>query len=367
MNSRIYLSQASIPDLVITIFKKLISFEFIFKSYIHFYKRLVGEYDILCFIVLILGAAGLIHALISTKKNTTAFLFLYFFIFTLTYPPVFSAVFRTLVKYHIFVRYYLSFTPVLIAGLAVGLYYALFFLSLLLKSKYRLSTRIRYLPHVFLLIIFLFSFYGNTQSLKQMYVTRNRNWKKLYELFKYHSAPGDTAYIINLVRPGKARRMFITKTFYYKDETERHVRLRGGRGLIVRDYQNICSGKQQGNVYFVVAKGDRKIKKSYFKNFDDISIRRLPGLFIFRLLNRGNLPEKILSFFDCLAGNLRQKEHNYIVYETLFNLEMANRNLSKAKQHLDTLERIALHRQLKSRIEKFKKRWESISALKSLK
>lgn len=358
-HSSSYLTNASILHQVTAVFKKLISFKFIFESYINFYKHLVGEYDILCLIVLILGVAGLIHALISRKKNATALLFLYFLIFALAYPPVFSSIFKTLIKYHMYVRYYLSFTPVLIAGLAVGLYYALFFLSLLLKNKYKLSTPIRYLPHVFLLIVFLFSFYGNTQDLKRMYSTKFREWEKLYEIFKYHSAPGDTAYIVNLANPGQwVPTYFYAQKLYYSDETERYVRLKG-KGIIVEDYQNIRTGKQRGNIYFVFLKGNLLVKKSFFKNLDEIQFHRFRYIFVVRLLNNKSLPENILDFYYCLADNLPKRKSSYIVYETLFNLELANGRLMKAKQHLDTLVKFDTGGKLKAKIEEFKKRWQS--------
>jgi hypothetical protein len=258
-----------------------------------------------------------------------------------------------------YVRYYLSFAPVLIAGLAVGLYYALFFLSHLLKNKYKLSTPIRYMPHVFLLIIFLFSFYGNTQDLKKMYATKFREWEKLYELFKYHSAPGDTAYIINLANPGQwVPTYFFAQEFYYGDETEREVCLKG-KGSIVEDYQNIRTGKQRGSVYFVFLKGSLLVKKSFFKNLDDIQFHRFRYIFVVRLLNNKNLPENILNFYYCLADNLPKRKSSYIVYETLFNLELANGRLMKAKKHLDTLVKFDTGGKLKAKIVEFKKRWQS--------
>jgi hypothetical protein len=193
-----------------------------------------------------------------------------------------------------------------------------------------------------------------------MYITKRREWKKMYELFKYHSAPGDTAYLISLTPPGKERSLFIAHRVYYGNKAERYVRLKGGRFSIVNDYQNIRSGKQRGNIYFVVPRGSFKLKQSYFTHLSGIIIYHFKGLSIAHLLNDGRLPKKILNFFHCLADNLGKKIGNYLVYEMLFELEMANRNLGKAKRYLDTLVKIDTHGQLKARIERFKRRWQSI-------
>jgi hypothetical protein len=272
---------------------------------------------------------------------------------------VFESVFKTLINYHVKLWYYLTLTPVLIAGLGVGLYYALSFLSHLLKIKPQLRISTKYLVRVFFLVIFLFSFYGNTQSLRETYMIQNREWEKVYELFKYHSAPGDTAYIFNLTPPWRwSPTYFYSQKFYYKKETERYVHLKSKRN-IADDFQNIHSGKQKGNIYIVILRSGEKLKESYFKGLNDISIHPFYRAFIIRFFDNGRLPENILNFFYCLAKNLPKNKHTYIVYETLFQLEMTRGKLKEAQQLLYTLRRINTYGKLKAKINELVKKWQN--------
>lgn len=356
-NTRLYLKPAPLPDHIVTFFKNLISINF--ETYINYYKPLVENYMLLYIIVLILGSAGLIYTLIFKKKNTINLLFLYFLIFTLVYPLVFESLFNTLINYHVKLWYYLTLTPVLIAGLGVGLYYSQSFLSHLLKSKPQLLISSKYPIQVFFMVIFLFSFYGNTQSLKETYKIQNREWEKVYELFKYHSAPEDTAYIFNLTPPWRwSPTYFYSQKFYYKKETERYVHLKSKRN-IADDFQNIQLGKEKGNIYIVILKSRVKLKKSYFKNLNDISIHNFYRAFIVRILNNGRLPENIMNFFYCLAKNLPKNQHTFVVYETLFQLEMARGKLKEAQQLLYTLRRNYTQGKLKARINQLKKKWQN--------
>jgi 4-amino-4-deoxy-L-arabinose transferase-like glycosyltransferase len=355
-NTRLYLKPAPLVDQIITFFKNLVSINF--ETYINYYKPLVENYLLFYIIVLIIGVTGFVYSFISKKTNTINLLFLYFLIFTLVYPLVFESAFKTLINYHVKLWYYLTLTPVLIAGLGVGLYYARSFLSHLLKSKPRLHLSGKYTVQVFFLVIFLFSFYGNIQSLKKTYMIQNREWEKVYELFKYHSAPGDTAYIFNLIPPWRwSPTYFYSQKFYYKNETERYVHLKSKRN-IADDFRNINSGKQKGNVFLVILTGEEKLKESYFKGLNDISIHNFYRAFIVRILNNGRLPENIMNFFYRLAKNLPKNIHTYIVYETLFQLEMARGKLKKAQQLLGTMGRRYTHSKLKIRINQLKKKWQ---------
>jgi 4-amino-4-deoxy-L-arabinose transferase-like glycosyltransferase len=356
LNAQKYLKPASFLHLIVTFFKNLSSISF--ETYINYYKPLVENYHFLYLIVLILGAAGFIYTFISNKKNTISLLFLYFFIFTLVYPLVFESGFKTIINYTVQLRYYLTFTPVLIAGLGFGIYYALLFLSNLVKIKPQLHISGKYLVRGFFLVIFLFSFYGNTQSLKETYMIQNREWEKVYELFKYHSAPGDAAYIFNLTPPWKwSPTYFYTQKFYYKNEAERYVHLKSNRD-IADDFRNINSGKQKGNVFLVILTGEKKLKESYFKGLNDITIHNFYRAFIVRFFNNGKLAENILNLFYRLAKKLPKDKHTYIVFETLFHLEMARGNLKKAQKLLYILKRIYTHGKWKARINQLKKKWK---------
>lgn len=356
VNAQIYLKPASLLHHIVTFFKNLSSISF--ETYINYYKPLAANYHLLYLIVLILGAAGFIYTLISKRKNTISLLFLYFFIFTLVFPLVFESGFKTFINYYVNIRYYLTFTPVLIAGLGFGIYYALLFLSHLVKIKPKLRISGKYLARGFFLVIFLFSFYGNTQSLKETYMIQNREWEKVYELFKYHSAPGDTAYIFSLAPHWKwSPTYFYSQKFYYNNETERYVHLKAKRN-IADDFRNINSGKQKGNVFLVILTGEEKLKKSYFKGLNDISIHNFYRAFIVRFFNNGRLLENISNFFWRMKKNLPQDQHTYFVSETLFYLEIARGKLKKAQKLLYILQRIYNHAKWKPRINQLKKKWQ---------
>ncbi|MGD2085701.1 MAG: hypothetical protein PVH61_05900 [Candidatus Aminicenantes bacterium] len=356
VNAQKYLKPASLLHHIVTFFKNLSSISF--ETYINYYKPLVENYHLLYLIVLILGAAGFIYTLISKRKNTVSLLFLYFFIFTLVFPLVFESGFKTFINYTVKLRYYLTFTPVLIAGLGVGIYYALLFLSHLVKIKPKLRISGKYLVRGFFLVIFLFSFYGNTQSLKKTYMIQNREWEKVYEIFKYHSAPGDTAYIFNLASPWRwSPTYFYSQKFYYKNETERYVHLKSKRN-IADDFRNINSGKQKGNIFMVILTGEEKLKESFFKGLNDISIYPFYRAFIVRFFNNGWLLENIANFFWRMRKNLPKNKQTYIVSETLFHLEIARGKLKKAQKLLYTLQRIYNHAKWKPRINQLKKKWQ---------
>ena len=356
LNTRTYLQPASFSHLAAAFFKSLSSISF--ETYINYFKPLMENYYFLYFIVLILGAAGFIYDLISKKKNTVSLLFFYFLVFILVYPLVFESVFKIFINYSVTLRYYLTFTPVLIAGLGVGIYYALSFLSHLLKIKPQLRIPGKYLARGFFLVIFLFSFYGNTRSLRETYAIQNREWEKIYELFKYHSAPGDTAYIFNLAPPWKwVPTYFYCQNFYYKEESERYVHLKS-RINIADDFRNIDSGMQKGSVFLVILTGAEKLNESYFKGLNDISIHSFCRAFVVRFFDNGRLLENIPDFFWRMRKNLPQDKHTYIVYETLFLLEMARGKLEEAQQLLYTMRRIFTQGECKAKINQLENQWQ---------
>jgi hypothetical protein len=290
---------------------------------------------------------------------------LYFIIFIVVYPPLFHSIFYTLINYRIRTWYFLSFAPVLIAGLAFGLYYGRLFLSGFSQSR----AGLRILPRLaagFFLILFIFSFYGNTRALVRSYRLPTRQWRELYTMFKERSSPGDTAYILNLAPPGAWRpNYFYARDFYYQYPMVRNVRLHG-KGNIVKDYPGFLNRRHHGNIYIVVIKGGNRLKKSYFKTLPGAEIYKFYRLFAVRLPNNGNLAENILTFYYCLAKHLPRRPENYVVYETLFSLEMINGRLKKAGEHLEALEYLDPDGKLKEEINSFKKVWQEVNKKKLL-
>jgi hypothetical protein len=271
---------------------------------------------------------------------------------------VFDSVFNTLINYHVKRWYYLTLTPVLISGLGICFYYAVLFLSHLLKKIFQLHIPAKYPIRFFFLAIFLFCFYGNTQSLKKAYMIQNREWEKVYDLFKYHSSPGDTAYIFNLVPPGKwSPTHFYSQKFYYNNESERYVHLKSNRN-ITDDFQKIRQGKQKGNIYIMILSRGVELNKSDLESLNNIiSIHQFYRAFIVRILNNGRLSNNIIKFFYCLAENLPAKLQTYVIYDTLFQLEMAMGKYRNAYKILDTMKRRFHQEKLTGKITQLTKTW----------
>jgi hypothetical protein len=355
INGKLYLKSAPLTDRLAALVKGLYNLSF--GAYATHYKTLMGSYIVLYAVISVIGILGLVHAFYTKKRSFTRLLFLYFIIFMAVYPPLFHSIFYALINYRIRTWYFLCFGPVLIAALAFGLYYSRLFLSGL--SQWRAGLRL--LPRLaagFFLILFIFSFYGNTRSLMQSYRLPNREWRELYTLFKERSSPGDTAYILNLAPPGAWQpKIFYAQDFYYQYPMLRDVRL-PENGDIVRDYPGILNRRHYGNIYIVVIKGGDRLKKSFFKTLPDAELYEFYRLFVVRLPNNGKLAENILAFYYCLAEHLPRRPVNYMVYETLFSLEMINGRRQKAGEHLETLEHLDPGGKLKDEIDLFKKVWQ---------
>ena len=67
------------------------------------------------------------------------------------------------------------------------------------------------------------------------------------------------------------------------------------------------------------------------------------------------MPENILNFFRCLRKNLPKSKHTYVVYETLFRLEMARGKLKNAHNILYSLRKVFTHDQYKVKINQLEK------------
>jgi hypothetical protein len=358
INGEFYLKSTTLTEKLAAMVKGL--FNLSSGAYATHYKTLMGSYVVFCVVISIIGILGLIRAFYIKKRDFTRLLFLYFIIFIVVYPPMFHSIFYTLINYQIKTWYFLSFGPVLIAALAFGFYYGRLFLSSFSESWAGLRVLHR-IAAGFFLILFIFSFCRNTQSLAHSYRLPTREWRKLYTMFKERSSPRDTAYILNLAPPGAWRpNYFYARDFYYRYPMVRNVRLHG-KGDIVKDYPGFLNWRHHGNIYIVVIKGENRLKKSYFKTLTDAEIYKFYRLFAVRLLNNGNLAENILTFYYCLAKHLPRRLENYVVYETLFSLEMINGRLKKAREHLETLEYLHSDGKLKEEIDSFKKVWQEVN------
>ncbi len=372
INARVYLKQETLLERMLSLLKNIFSISF--ETYYSYFEPLVKHFEIFFILAFGLGIAGYILALRSEKRNTVSRLAPYLFIFILLYPIFFQAVFKTMIRYEVSIRYYLTFAPVLLAGLGVALYYTFFLLSRLARKAPRKWAG--YLIQGLLPALFAFSLYGNFTSLNFIYrFTGNAGWEKVYRLLKDHAFPGDSAYILGLNSPGKyAPSVFRGTKFYYPDEAGQWVNLRREE-TIVDDYPALRKGERKGDIYFVFQTGQGRVKnvllkkkKSFPLGSGDPVVDIFPfrRLLVVRIKDNGKIAGNILEFFALLGRTLAKQPQNYLVHENLFRMYMYDGRLGKAEFHLRTLEAMAKHKKLEEKIKNFKVQWQDRKAGRKL-
>lgn len=347
INAPVYLSSLSFFDKIAAILKNI--FTFSFDTYSGYFHPFIDHYAIPFFIVCAVGIAGWFMLRVkesgANKKTASpqSALFLYFILFTLAFPQVYQSVFSTLIRYHVKVRYFVTFFPVLLALTALALFFAVKWLKTLPVPQFKLKNRQWKPVHLFIILLstlFLFSFYASTQKMFRTYGSGNPEWSELYEMFSNRSAPGDLAYIVNLVRPGKwGPRGFYCDEFYYKKSSGQAVELMN-RHTIADHLPLIIKNRRERNIYLVFHHGYRKMKTRFFKRIKHISIHRFNRLFVIRLLNRGDRLETLYRVFSRLDKFLPRDISNHFVYRFMFLLEMEKGNRENAQKYLRLLSKL---------------------------
>lgn len=366
ISARLYLNQESWGEKIVAISRQLFSF----AGYTDYFQGLLAHFTILFLVIVVLGILGWFFMRgqeQGDKSPTVTLFFFYFLVFAIIYPQVYSAFFKTLIRYPIKLRYFLTFTPILAALAILALVITVQWLKQYQKKG---VTGGKWWPLYFFYLImgvwFLFSFYGSVEKSMRLYATDNRGWREVYERFKNHSSPGERAYIVNLVHPRRwSPKVFAGTEFYYRERDNRPVILVNGKTLS-DDLEVICRGEKSGNIDLVFHHGVEKIKKRFFLGLKGVEITQVKGLFIIRIVagpGQGRVCQTIYYIFRCLYRHLPREVSNYFVYETLFYLEMLRGNPGQAQEYLHILKQID-DGSLKRKVEIWTKSWEE--AMKGL-
>lgn len=340
--------------------KKILQLLFSFDSttYSFYINGLLNRYVLFFIITLLLGVVGRIYHYRKQSKisnNKTFPYFLYFFIFAVIYPQVFHATFESTIIYPVQTRYFISTMPVIMSLMALSAFYGYRLLLDLVKIKPGL--RLKYLPHAIFVILLIGSFVWNFPNLVSAYSAKHHEYRKLYDLFKYESRPGDIAYIYNLVPPGKwAPDAFYSCKYYYTDKNLQYVVLKNSIP-IMKDYPAILSGQQRGDIYIVFITGQEKLKSKFFRDMEYIRPYSFNKIFVARIYDNGVLAKNILNFFRRIKDEIRETVNNLELYETVFEMEMMNQNYKEARQIVYKLRDLDYTGKYKNRISQLRERW----------
>lgn len=295
------------------------------------YRSLLLGYVWLLGLVGIPALIGVVADLSKGRRRSPSFVTLYLFGFWLLFPAIFDWVFYSQITYVMRVRYYLTFAPLLVAG--VGAMIDHFARTLSLWA----SSRSRALFHGWWLLAFLAAGTGLVSGgaeLQRMYRTReNAQWRTLYDIFKEQGSRRDRAYIMNLVDVDKWAPFFHARRFYYTKE-ERTVRLRPVDRLI-SDFEK---KRVRGDLYLVVAYGADKVAPLDLNEADRFWRREYVRLCVMKLERGGDQKERLVDLFETLATSLPWDESNFKVIEILAWLSIQEGDLDAASDWIEVLE-----------------------------
>jgi hypothetical protein len=315
---------------------------------IRYYQVILENYG-LFFIAVI--TAGSICFILNFKKRSHGFPVGYFVFFFLVYPLVYTIVFKALIPTKIQPRYYLTFAPVCFAMMSMSISYSL----RLVKKVVPVSKAMKYIPIVMLAMLFAYSFLQEIHSLANYYRAKKPEWKKVYDIFKYESEPGDVAYMLNLVNIDQYSPNFRAKNLYYPPAHLQPVILKQARNIPL-DLSNPKIWKQERNVYIATRYGSDKIKKNLFPGNENIDVFFFKNITLIRIKKSSRTKEKLISLLRALKTNLPRHESNYLPYEIIIRIDLNSKNIEKARENIEALEAIDKRKKLDKLIRQFKKK-----------
>jgi hypothetical protein len=174
------------------------------------------------------------------KKRDYGFFVSYFVLFFLIYPVLYTMIFKSLISWRLFPRYYLTFAPICLAAVTLAICFTLDFIKCTIPH----NRPLKYVCIWALIALFIYSFISSQDTISFFYKIKNAEWKKVYHVFKYNSEPGDIAYMLNLVKIDRSSPYFTLTTFYYPDDQSRPVTLKHARD-IPRDLRDSKLWKQK--------------------------------------------------------------------------------------------------------------------------
>jgi 4-amino-4-deoxy-L-arabinose transferase-like glycosyltransferase len=348
-----FIKQDSIFDMIKNVLQNIgnISLDNVF----HFYRTILENYGLFFIAVIIMGVIGFI---LNSKKRDHAFVVWYFTMFFLMYPLVYTIVFNTLVSWKIHSRYFLTFVPVCFIVMSTAIYFSL---DMFMKPGSFFKS-LRYVTAFLLAVLFTYSFARDATAVSNFYHMKKTEWKKMYDIFKYDSQPGDIAYMLNLVNIDRYSPNFRAKNLYYPVKQLRPVKLKLA-GEIPHDLKNPHLWKQKRNIYIVTRYGSGKIKKSFFPGLENIDVYLFENITLTRIKKSPGTMEDLISVLRALKAKLRRDESNYFPCELLIKVDLNSGNIEKARKNIEVLEAIDKRGKLNKLIRAFKKQLRKLEKI----
>jgi 4-amino-4-deoxy-L-arabinose transferase-like glycosyltransferase len=293
---------------------------------------------------------------VSSKKRDYMFVVSYFTMFFLIYPWVYAIVFTALIPRKLLPRYYLTFAPVCFILMITAIY---FIIDMLIKPV-SFPKWLSYIIVILLVPLFIYSFVLNVTAVSKFYHMKKTEWKKMYDIFRYDSEPGDIAYMLNLVNIDRYSPDFRAKNIYYPVIQMRPVILKHARN-IPNDLRNREVWQQKKNIYIATRYGSGKIKKSFFTGVENIDVFLFKGITLIRIKKSSSRPkDDLISLLRALKANLPGHESNYLLYEIIIRIDLYSGNIGKARKNIEILEVMDKRKKLNKLIRGFREQLKKL-------
>lgn len=293
----------------------------------YFYRTALGDYGFLFIAAAVIGIAGYFLGR-GAKANPSSLTYGpgFFLLFFIVYPPVYSIIFKSLISWDLWPRYFLSFVPVVLVVLVWLIDISLETASGLAGKSWWQKLK----PAAIILAVLLLGYtvYFTGVSVAGVYGEQKTQWNKMYHLFKYRSQPGDVAYMMNLVAKGEYSPDFRAKSLYYPASQPRPVILKHARNLS-GDIKQMIKTNHRPTVYLVTRYGTEKIDKAFFKNIKNVTVFQFHDLTVTRIRDGGTentaVYKTVVSVLQTLKEKLPQDKSNYTIRRILSTLKKSTK------------------------------------------
>jgi hypothetical protein len=226
------------------------------------------------------------------------------------FPLLFTVVFSSLVKWTVSPRYYLTYSPLVITALALGLHFSRPVVAALFARHKLLGAAIG----VLMGLLVAHGVCGWETRRAALSAYRGHDWEGLYALFQKEPRPA-SAYLINLVPPKTFSPGFYSMRFYYASGPRR-TSLRLYKDLL-KDLKKPRIWEDEGSVFLVFHYGAEKITPETVRGIPGVESRFLPGLTTLRVTARSDKKAAVLSVLRSLRDRLPKDQGTFRLAEVL--------------------------------------------------
>lgn len=305
------------------------------------YDRLIPHHQTL---VAVLALPALLGWLIEWKKNRRHAAVaggLYLLAFALLYPPAFDIVYRSQISWKVQTRYFLTFQPVLVTGIAGAVFFAVRAVTRVTRHRFAMA---RWAFCLVVLALFIQAEKQNGITLQAVYQRQERtDWRSLYALFNREGKPRDTAFIMNLTRIDRWSPRFYATQFYYSHRP-RQVRLNPLENLPILYARERLNKKH--NLFLVTPYGNEKLTADHWQGVQEVAFHRFHKLAVIQVKSRIRMKPHIVKVFDILTGKLTKEESNFRVWHIFAQLKLADGDLPGAAALIQDLRAMDKRRKL---------------------